>query len=209
MSNAVVDREGSPRTHPADQAGKLYDMAAEASLRMTKTGLVPDGDGWFILNAQESRWRDDGPLGRYCTFEGKRRFRQLGFNINVLEPGQPLALYHRENAQEDFLVIQGRCLLIVEGEQRRLRAWDFFHCPPGTEHVIVGDGAEVAIVIAVGARGRGKGGVVYPVSSLAARLGASVERETPHRRDAYRRLFAELPRSRWVRYPRVLPADHE
>ena len=41
-------------------------------------------------------------------------------------------MHHRENAQEGFLVLSGECLLIVEEEERRLRAWDFFHCPGGT-----------------------------------------------------------------------------
>jgi uncharacterized cupin superfamily protein len=182
-------------------------MTDKAALRMTRGGASPDGDGWFVLNARHSRWRDDGPLGRYCTFEGKRRFGQLGLNINVLQPGQPLGYYHREGAQEDFLVLRGQCTLIVEGQERPLRAWDFFHCPPGTEHVIVGAGDEPAIVVAVGARGRGKGGIVYPVSDLAGRFGASVGQETRSPSEAYREIFAGLPRSRWVAYPGVLPDE--
>ena len=104
-------------------------MTSEARLRRTKNGLVADGTGWFVVNACASRWRDGGPLGVYCTFEGRQRFPQLGINLNVLAPGQPMAMYHRENAQEGFLVITGECLLIVEGEERRLVPWDFFHCP--------------------------------------------------------------------------------
>jgi len=165
---------------------------------MTRNGLVADVDGWFVVNARESRWRDEGPLGVYCTFEGKRRFRQLGFNVSVLEPGQALGMYHREDAQEGFLVIAGECLLVVEGRQRRLKTWDYFHCPPGTEHVIVGNGRSAAVVVAVGARGRG--GVVYPESKVAARFGASVERETRNPAEAYAEIYAELPRSRWVKY---------
>ncbi len=170
----------------------------EAPLRMTKNGLVADVDGWFVVNARESRWRDEGRLGVYCTFEGKRRFRQLGINVNVLEPGQALGMYHREDAQEGFLVVAGECLLVVEGRERRLTTWDFFHCPPGTEHVIVGGGHGPAVVVAVGARGRG--GVVYPVSDVAARFGASVKRETRNPTEAYAEAHADLPRSRWVRY---------
>jgi quercetin dioxygenase-like cupin family protein len=179
---------------------------AGADIRMTRNGLVPDGHGWFVMNARESRWRDDGPLGVYCTFEGKRRFRQLGININVLEPGQPLGMYHREDAQEGFLVVAGECTLIVEGTTRPLRTWDFFHCPAGTAHVLVGGGTERAIVIAAGARGRG--GVVYLVSEIAARFGASVERETKDPAEAYAKVSADLPRSRWVGYrDRWLPSD--
>jgi uncharacterized cupin superfamily protein len=165
---------------------------------MTRNGLVADADGWFVLNARETRWRDEGALGVYCTFEGKRRFRQLGININVLEPGQPLGMYHRENAQEGFLVLAGECTLIVEGQERPLKTWDFFHCPPDTEHVIVGRGDHAAVIVAVGARGHG--GVVYPVSDVAARFGASVERETRDSTEAYAKAHADLPRSLWVAY---------
>jgi uncharacterized cupin superfamily protein len=168
---------------------------------MSKNGLVVDGEGWFVVNARDSRWRSEGPLGSYCTFEGKRRFPQLGINVNVLEPGQAMGMYHRENAQEDFLVLAGECVLIVEGQERRLRAWDFFHCPGGTEHIIVATGDRAAIVVAVGARGRGVGGgVVYTVSEIAARYGASVERETTSAAEAYEKVRADLPRSRWVEY---------
>jgi quercetin dioxygenase-like cupin family protein len=162
---------------------------------MSRNGLVTDGEGWFVVNARESRWREAGPLGAYCTFEGKRRFPQLGFNISVFEPGQVMAMYHRESAQEGFLVLSGECTLVVEGEERPLRAWDFFHCPPGTEHVVVGAGEGPSVVLAVGARVRGRG-LVYPPCEAAARLGASVRRETTRPAEAY----AGLPRSRWAPY---------
>ena len=193
---------GSGRAEPgsAHAGRRLATVVPEAPLRLSKNGLVTDGEGWFVVNARESRWRDEGPLGRYCTFEGKRRFPQLGLNLNVLEPGQSLGMYHRENAQEGFLVLEGACTLVVEGEERRLRAWDFFHCPPGTEHVLVATGEQRAVVLAVGARGRGRGGVVYPVSEAAARYGASVERETTSSAEAYSKVHAALPRSRWAPY---------
>jgi uncharacterized cupin superfamily protein len=160
-----------------------------------------DGEGWFVVNARESRWKTEGPLGSYCNFEGKRRFPQLGININVLEPGEAIGKYHRENAQEGFLVLAGECLLIVEGQERLLRAWDFFHCPGGTEHIIVGAGEQTSIVVAVGARGRGVGGgLVYTVSEIAARYGAGVERETTSPTEAYKDVHVNLPRSRWVAY---------
>ena len=176
-------------------------MTPEAPIRMSKNGLVVDGEGWFVVNARESRWKDEGPLGRYCNFEGKRRFPQLGINVNVLRPGEAMGMYHRENAQEGFLVVAGECLLIVEEQERRLRAWDFFHCPGGTRHIIVGAGEEAAVVVAVGARGRGVGGgIVYPVSEIAARHGAGVERETTSPAEAYAEIRADLPRSTWVAY---------
>ncbi len=158
----------------------------EAHLRSTKYGLVPDGDGWFVLNARETRWRDYGPLGAACDFEGKRPFKQLGINLNVLDPGEPMSMYHRESGQEGFLVLAGECLLIVEGQERSLEAWDYFHCPGGTAHVIIGAGNGPAVVLAVGARG-GRKGTVYPVSEAALEHGAGVEQETTRSAEAYAR----------------------
>ena len=158
----------------------------EARLRRTRYGLVPDGDGWFVLNARDTRWRDYGPLGVACDFEGKRPFKQLRINLNVLNPGEPMSMYHRENQQEAFLVISGECVLIVEEQERSLKAWDFFHCPGGTAHVIVGAGDGPAVVLAVGARG-GRKGVVYEVAAAAVERGAGVEEETTKSVEAYAR----------------------
>src|SRR5207245_541584 len=127
--------------------------------------------------------------------------------ITVLEPGERIGMYHRENGQEAFLVLEGECTLIVEGQERRLEAWDFFYCAPGTDHIIVASGDQSAIVLAVGARGRGVGGgIVYAVSEAAAAYGASVVRETTDPAVAYAEVYASLPRSRFVKYrPGWLP----
>ena len=167
-------------------------LTPEVPLRETKHGLVADGDGWFVINARASRWRDAGHFGLFCNFEGQRRFHQLGINLNVLQPGQPIGLYHRERAQEDFLVLAGECLLLVEGQERKLRAWDFVHCPAETNHMILGAGSGLAVVLAVGARG-GRKGVVYPVEALALAYGAGVEQETTRPEEAY------APFPAWVR----------
>jgi uncharacterized cupin superfamily protein len=164
----------------------------EIPLRETKHGLVADGDGWFVINARESRWRDTGHFGFFCNFEGKRPFRQLGLNVSVLQPGQPLGLYHRERAQEGFLVLSGECLLLVEGEERRLRAWDFFHCPGGTAHALLGAGSGPSVVLAVGGRG-GRKGLLYPVEPLALAHEAGVKHETSKPQEAYAS-FGSWPR---------------
>jgi len=167
----------------------------EASLRETRYGPVYDGDGWFVINARETRWRDTGRLGFFCNFEGKRPFRQLGINLNVLFPGQPLGMYHRERAQEGFMVLSGECVLIVEGQERDLRAWDYFHCPGGTAHVIVGAGDGPAVVLALGARG-GRKGLVYPFDPAALARDAGVARETTKPEEAYGG-FADWSRCRY------------
>jgi uncharacterized cupin superfamily protein len=95
-----------------------------------------------------------------------------------------MAMYHEEPGQEDFLVLRGECLLIVEGEERPLGPWDFFHCPPRTKHVIVGAGTKPAIVLAVGVR---KGRATYPIDAVAVRHGAGVDRELDSPAEAYAR----------------------
>jgi uncharacterized cupin superfamily protein len=136
--------------------------------------------GWFVRNLRDAEWRHAEGRGAVCVvlddFEGERQQVQFGVNPFVLEPGEPMAMYHWEADQEDFLVISGEAVLIVDGEERRLRAWDFVHCPPNTKHVIVGAGSGPCLVIAVGGRERDRLG--FPVDEVAMRYGASVEEET-------------------------------
>jgi uncharacterized cupin superfamily protein len=157
-------------------------MVPEAPLVATGQGLAPEGEGWFVLNAREARWLD-GDYGAFTRFEGPARFPRIGINLGVLEPGQPSCMYHREDEQENFLVLAGECLLLVEGQERRLRAWDFVHCPPWTEHVFVGSGEGPCTILAIGSRTGGE--VVYPESELARGHRAGVETETGEPDEAY------------------------
>jgi uncharacterized cupin superfamily protein len=157
-------------------------MVEETPHLRTAAGLVPAREGWFVLNARDALWRD-GDFGAYTRFEGEARFPQIGINIGVLEPGQPSSMYHGEDDQEDFLVLSGECLLLVEGQERRLKAWDFVHCPAWTEHVFVGAGDGPCAILAVGARSSRD--VVYPESELAQRHGAGVAKETRSGEEAY------------------------
>src|SRR5205823_14380631 len=110
-------------------------------------------------------------------------FDQIGYTLAVLGPGQPNGMYHREDDQEDFLVLSGECLLIVEGEERHLRAWDFVHCPPGTEHIFVGAGEAPCVIFMAGSRADPAN--LYPVSELARKHGAGVAEETSESQEAY------------------------
>jgi len=165
-------------------------MVPEAPLKRTDGGLVPEGEGWFVLNAREARWLE-GEFGAYTRFEGEVRFPSVGLNIGVLEPGQPACMYHGEDNQEDFLVLSGECLLLIEGEERRLKAWDFVHCPAWTEHVFVGAGEGPCAILAVGTRLSPD--VVYPESELAQRHRAGVERETREPSEAYANVRDDVP----------------
>ncbi len=163
-------------------------MVEEAKLEQTEAGLVPAGAGWFVVNVGETAWGVHDAFGSGCIFENRETaaFPELGINVSVVQPGQPLCLYHEESAQEDFLVLQGECTLLVNGEERPLRTWDLFHCPAGTEHVIVGAGSALSVILAVGAR-HDPEQLRYPKSDVAARHGASAEEETADPREAYGR----------------------
>ena len=160
-------------------------MVPEAPLERTDGGLEPRGEGWFVVNAREARWLT-GDFGSYTRFEGPEaaKFQQIGMNIGVLQPGQPACMYHRENEQEDFLVLSGECLLLVEGEERRLSRWDFVHCPPWTDHVFVGAGDGPCAILMIGARGPDKA-IRYPANELAGRHGASAAQDTDSAAEAY------------------------
>jgi uncharacterized cupin superfamily protein len=167
-------------------------MVPEAPLEQTDDGLVPAGDGWFVLNARDARWHAADGRGAYSDLEGETEFAQVGVHLCVLGPGEAMAMYHWEADQEDFLVVAGEALLVVEGEERALRRWDFVHCPPGTKHVIVGAGDGPCTLLAVGARDRSTGPDWggYTVDEAALRHDAGVRRETTDPKEAY----AAVPR---------------
>lgn len=156
----------------------------EAMLNQTDNGKVATSDGWYTLHASEAAWFHSERFGTLCRFEGDVRFADLGINLRVIEPGQPACLYHRESAQEDFYVVSGECLLIIEGEERPLRAGHFVHCPAETLHVLVGAGEGPCAIIAVGHR-PAKHELWYPVDETAARHNASTATETPDPAVAY------------------------
>jgi len=163
---------------------------AEAPLEESGSGLAPVDEGWFVVNVGDAMWltSEEGslpPSGSECRFETPMaEFEQFGIGLHVLPPGQPNGLYHAENQQESFLVLSGECTLLVEGEARLLRQWDFFHSPAGTEHIFVGAGDEPCVILMAGARS-GNWQVRYPVSELAARYGASAAEETSGPQQAY------------------------
>jgi len=150
------------------------------------------------VNLRDAEWRHAEGRGAVCValddFEGERGRHQFGFNTFVLEPGEPMGMYHREADQEAFLVVSGEAVLVVEGEERPLHAWDFVHCPPGTTHVIVGAGDAPCVVVAVGAREHDRLG--FPADDAARRHGASVAADTNDGGVAY----ADVPSRRPVAY---------
>ena len=171
-------------------------MVEEARLGQTEHGAVPTSEGWFVVNAREAPWWHSETFGSSVVFESRdARFPDVGVNIQVLSPGEPNCMYHGENAQEDFLVLSGECLLLIEGEERPLRQWDFVHCPAWAEHVFVGAGNGPCAILMVGARPEAEE-LRYPVVDVARKHDAGVETETSSGEDAY----APFPRPTPGRY---------
>jgi uncharacterized cupin superfamily protein len=176
------------------RAGEL--MPAEARLEAVESGLAPVTDGWFVINVRDAAWLANDAFGARCIFESDprivrgrpdlepRRFAEVGIALAVIEPGRPSTLYHAESNQEGFLVLAGECVLLVEGEERHLHAWDFVHCPAGTEHSFVGAGHGPCVLLMIGAR-RGEKRIVYPQADVARRHGAGVEVEASSPAEAY------------------------
>ena len=152
---------------------------------------------WFVRNVRDAQWWDRGARGSVADLVGDDD-AQVGVNLFVLGPGEPMSMYHWEADQEDFVVVAGEALLIVEGEERPLRQWDFVHCPPDTKHVVIGAGSGPCVVLALGGRdksvGEDWGG--YPVDETALRHNAGVTEETTDAEVAY----APYDRRRPARY---------
>ena len=178
-------------------------MVPEAPLERSEHGRRPVGEGWFVVNLRETRWFHVPGCDRFTVLDSEdARFDQVGIGVGIVYPGEPNAMYHAEDAQEDFLVLSGECLLIVEREERHLKAWDFVHCPPMTEHVFVGAGDGPCFVVAVGARRKGRA-LVYPVNQKALEHGAGVDEETSDPAIAY----ARFPEPREIPCPPEFPPD--
>ena len=185
---ALILGDGEPVLRGARAALQaFFQEVPEVPLVQGAHGLVPEpsAEGWFVLNLAEAQWLDSNVYGVFSRLEGVRgRFQEIGVNVTVVEPGQAACLYHRESAQEGFLVLSGECLLIVEEQERMLRAWDYFHCPPGVAHVCVGAGSGPAAILMLGARPADQG-IEYPPSALAAQYDAAVRVLSQDPEEAY------------------------
>ena len=167
-------------------------MVEEARLEAVESGLAPVTPGWFVVNARDAAWVNNDVTGGVCIFEaddfvlrGRPDLEeyvkpQAGFVLRVLKPGRPAGMYHAESVEEDFLVLMGECVLLIEGEERHLRAWDFVHCPPGTAHSFVGASDGPCVIVCAGNRDFDDDTFwrEYRRSEVALRYGASVEADT-------------------------------
>jgi uncharacterized cupin superfamily protein len=177
-------------------------VVPEAELEESEYGRIATGNGWYVVNARDTRWYHAEGRGAFCDLEGDQNYTQVGINVQHLGAGEAMAMYHWEADQEDFLVVSGEALLIVEGQERPLRAWDFVHCPPRTKHVIVGAGGG-CVVVAVGARidsvdNPDWGG--YTVDEVALRHEAGVEQETTLPDEAYAPMWEKYGKREPTRY---------
>jgi uncharacterized cupin superfamily protein len=154
---------------------------------------VSSSDQPFIVNVAEAPTFGHPVFASTIEFEPEDadRWRDLGVNIAILQPGQANCMYHHEPVQEDFLVLAGECIVILDGEERRLRQWDFVHCPPGADHVFVGAGEGPSAVLMIGSRR--EDAAHYPVNEVAAKYGASVSTPTDSPAEAYAEWRGEPP----------------
>jgi uncharacterized cupin superfamily protein len=180
-------------------------VVEEATLEDTGAGLAPTSAGWFVLNARDARWLEKPGQGHNLPLTGDDEYKAetffplLGMWLRVMGPGEPSTTYHWENEQEDFLVLAGEALLIVEGQERRLRQWDFVHCPPETRHAFVGAGEGPCVLLCAGSRQLQKDRPwgSYCADDTAARHNAGSPENTQDGAVAY----ARFPEPRPTRYP--------
>ena len=172
----------------------------EAEIEETPEGRVPAGGGWFILNLGEMAWETIPGFGMWRGFEAPDADPSqpgIGVHVHVLQPGEPNGYYHAEAAQEGFLVLSGECIAVVEGEERRMRRWDYLHSAPGTAHITVGAGHEPCAILMFGSPDPSRE-IQWVADETAARYGASVPRTT----GVHTEVYGDLPPEIRVRAPR-------
>jgi len=179
-------------------------VVPEAELERTEVGLLPKSQGWFVMNVQDTRWSDKPGQGHSCSltgvdeYEAETFFPMLGMSIRVVGPGEPTGTYHWETEQEDFLVLAGEGILIVEGQERPLKQWDFVHCPPETKHAFAGAGDGPCVILCASSRQFQKDGPwgYYCKDDTAEKYNASSPEDTQDGSIAYAR-FAEAQHTRY------------
>jgi mannose-6-phosphate isomerase-like protein (cupin superfamily) len=161
-------------------------VVPEAKLEDTGAGLAPTSAGWFVLNARDARWFDKPgqghsvPLTGNDEHEAESFFPMLGMAIRVVRPGEVSTTYHWETEQEDFLVLAGEALAIIEGQERHVQQWDFVHCPPEARHAFVGAGDGPCVILCASSRQFQKDGPwgFYIADEVAARHNAGSPEDT-------------------------------
>ena len=156
-----------------------------------------------MVNVRDATWLNSDEFGSGCIFDGPAAwFKQVGINISVLMPGEPNCLYHSESQQEDFSCCSARPSCSSRARSGRSGNGISSIRPAGTVHVFVGAGDGPCAILMVGARTQDEQ-LLYPVSELAARYGASAEEETSSGEEAYARF--ERPRRERPPYFDQLP----
>jgi uncharacterized cupin superfamily protein len=176
-------------------ASILVAVAQEAKLEETGAGLAPRTAGWFVMNVRDARWWDKPGQGASCPltgddeYEAETFFPMLGMAVRVMQPGDVATTYHWETEAEDFLVLHGEAIAILEGEERRLKQWDFVHCPPETRHAFVGAGEGPCVLLCASSRQFQKDGPwgYYCHDELAERYNAASPEDTQDGSIAYAR----------------------
>ena len=186
-------------------------MVPEAPLEESDAGLVPRSFGWFIANVRDMRWSERPGMGRSCALTGRDEyeaetfFPMLGMSVKVVPPGEPSTTYHWETEQEDFLVLAGEGVAIVEGVERPIRQWDFIHCPPEAKHAFAGTGERGLVLLCASSRQFQKDGPwgSYCADPVAERYNAASPEDTQNGSLAYERFGP----SRLIRYAGGLPSE--
>ena len=147
--------------------------------------MIEEKGGWYVVNVKDARWFGNSAFGKVCSFEKPdERSPDIGVHLFVIEPGKPNCRYHRENTEENFLVLSGECTLLVNDEERPLEAWDYVHCPPNVTHVFVGRGEAPCALLAIGHR-KPDHQLFYPENVRARAHGAQAPEPTSDPKVAY------------------------
>ena len=137
----------------------------------------------FVVNLAKAPAFSHSRRATLIDLEPDEAWPDTGVNVQIMQPGQPNCRYHSEPVQEDFLVLHGECIAIVDGEERPMARWDFLHCPAGVAHVFVGAGDGPCAVLMIGSRR--EDAAHYPVNAVAAKYDASVTEATDDPEQAY------------------------
>ena len=149
----------------------------EAGLEQTEFGLVPSGEGWFVVNAREARWRIDD-LGAFTASRARRASSRSGSTSSCSRRASRWRCTTTRTTRRTSLCSPARRWRSSRARSGRCGSGTccIARSAPATSCSARARGP--CVLLAIGSRSGGEDWGAYPVDETALRHGASVEQET-------------------------------
>jgi uncharacterized cupin superfamily protein len=106
---------------------------------------------------------DFGTPERFQLLRRELGVTTFGLNLIVLRPGQRGRIHRHEHQEEVFIVLSGRLVLVVDGEELDLKEREAARVAPDVRRQLVNRGPADVVILALGSANphHGRDGIAY------------------------------------------------